>query len=847
MEDDLESLREFQDSVSRVREHSDNVWVLGDFNLPMLSWPESSPEMKPDCSHKQVYDFFLSTIADYNFTQVVTEPTRKDNILDLFLTTNPTLINKVNCSPGLGDHDVVSAEALLKPTLHKQKPRKVFIFSKADWPTLKAKMKLYQQSFLSNHYGQTVEQLWSDFTTTLDKLVQECIPAKLIRGKSSLPWITQEIKRLIRKRDSLYRKFKRSGDSDIKTKFQTLRQQIKKKIKDSYQAYLENLLGLNDEDSKCDSKKLFSFLKNSRCDQQGTPPLKHDNILYSDTKTKANLFNQQFNSVFTPKEPLSLSRLASMRVQDLKKAGGLPSDTTPDSLQDSATNMPEINISENGLMKLLQNLKPGKAAGPDKLKPLLLRELREEIAPIIQIIFDRSLKTGKLPADWMKANVMPVFKKGDKSLAANYRPISLTCILCKVLEHILASNIVKHLDGQGILYDLQHGFREKRSCETQLIMLIEDLARNASVGKQTDIILLDFSKAFDKVNHSKLLWKLHQYGIRGHVLNWVRAFLGSRSQRVVIEGEESESIPVTSGVPQGSVLGPILFLIYINDLPDEVCSQVRLFADDTALYLTMESEDSGSTLQSDLDILSMWETRWDMEFNPSKCQVVHVAGSKRPVKRDYILHGQVLESVTCAKYLGVDISCSLTWNSHIDRITGSANRTLGFVRRNIKTRMSKVRETAYNTLVRPQLEYASAVWDPHNKNRISQIEQVQRRAARWTVSNFDRKASVTKIVQDLGWRTLDQRRADARLCLFFKILHGLVAVPLPDYIQHSTRISRYCHSMTFRQVSTSTDYYKYSFFPLAIVQWNALPQSVACLQSLEVFKTTVCKLQHSRP
>ena len=813
----------------------------------MLSWPESSPEMKPDCSHKQVYDFFLSTIADYNFTQVVTEPTRKDNILDLFLTTNPTLINKVNCSPGLGDHDVVSAEALLKPTLHKQKPRKVFIFSKADWPTLKAKMKLYQQSFLSNHYGQTVEQLWTVFTTTLDKLVQECIPAKLIRGNSSLPWITQEIKRLIRKRDSLYRKFKRSGDSDIKTKFQTLRQQIKKKIKDSYQAYLENLLGLNDEDSKCDSRKLFSFLKNSRCDQQGTPPLKHDNILYSDTKTKANLFNQQFNSVFTPKEPLSLSRLASMRVQDLKKAGGLPSDTTPDSLQDSATNMPEINISENGLMKLLQNLKPGKAAGPDKLKPLLLRELREEIAPIIQIIFDRSLKTGKLPADWMKANVMPVFKKGDKSLAANYRPISLTCILCKVLEHILASNIVKHLDGQGILYDLQHGFREKRSCETQLIMLIEDFARNASVGKQTDIILLDFSKAFDKVNHSKLLWKLHQYGIRGHVLNWVRAFLGSRSQRVVIEGEESESIPVTSGVPQGSVLGPILFLIYINDLPDEVCSQVRLFADDTALYLTMESEDSGSTLQSNLDILSMWETRWDMEFNPSKCQVVHVAGSKRPVKRDYILHGQVLESVTCAKYLGVDISCSLTWNSHIDRITGSANRTLGFVRRNIKTRMSKVRETAYNTLVRPQLEYASAVWDPHNKNRISQIEQVQRRAARWTVSNFDRKASVTKIVQDLGWRTLDQRRADARLCLFFKILHGLVAVPLPDYIQHSTRISRYCHSMTFRQVSTSTDYYKYSFFPLAIVQWNALPQSVACLQSLEVFKTTVCKLQHSRP
>ena len=161
--------------------------------------------------------------------------------------------------------------------------------------------------------------------------------------------------------------------------------------------------------------------------------------------------------------------------------------------------------------------------------------------------------------------------------------------------------------------------------------------------------------------------------------------------------------------------------------------------------------------------------------------------------------------------------------------------------------MSKVHETAYNALVRPQLEYASAVWDQYNNKRISQIEQVQRRAALWTVSNFDRKARVTKMVQDLGWRTLDQRRANARLCLFFKIFHRLVAVPLTDYIQYSNRISRYCHSMTLRQVSTSTDYYKYSFFLLAIVQWIALPQSVACLQSLEVFKTTDCNLQHSRP
>ena len=428
---------------------------------------------------------------------------------------------------------------------------------------------------------------------------------------------------------------KKTGDKAFRHKFLSMRKSIKYNIKASYNLYLEGLLGITDEDSVCNTKKLFSFLKSSKQDQTGSPPLQKGNGLVTDTTENADLHNQQFQSVFTTKAPLSLSRLCQIQIQDMTDCGKMRHDAVPDGILNTNPKMEECSISCNGILKLLQNLKPFKAAGPDKLKPLLLKELREEIAPIIQIIFERSLQTGKLPADWCKVQVTPVFKKGNKSSAANYRPISLTCILCKVLEHIIASHVVKHLNTHGLLYDLQHGFREKRSCETQLTMLVEDLARSVSQGKQTDLILLDFSKAFDKVNYAKLLWKLHQYGIRGNAFAWIRAFLGNRSQTVVLDGEESGSVPVTSGVPQGSVLGPVLFLVYINDLPDELSSQVRLFADDTAVYLTIGGAEDGMLLQNDLDRLSVWEDRWDMEFNPSKCQVVRVTSSRNPFNFPY--------------------------------------------------------------------------------------------------------------------------------------------------------------------------------------------------------------------
>ena len=261
----------------------------------------------------------------------------------------------------------------------------------------------------------------------------------------------------------------------------------------------------------------------------------------------------------------------------------------PDKGPSPHPSMPDITISTPGIQKLLANLKPHKATGPDLIPPTVLKELSHEISPILEIIFNMSLQTGQVPNDWKEANIAPIFKKGDKHSPSNYRPVSLTCIIAKCMEHILVSNMMKHLELNNILHPLQHGFRKNYSCETQLLSLFQDLASNAS---QIDMIIMDFSKAFDKVPHRRLNYKLDWYAIRGNTREWILDFLSGRSQRVVLEGASSDSEPVVSGVPQGTVLGPVLFLLYINDLPDVVVhSTARLFADDCIVYRPIRNND----------------------------------------------------------------------------------------------------------------------------------------------------------------------------------------------------------------------------------------------------------------
>ena len=843
---DQASFLELDKSLNLVKKSNSQIWLLGDFNLPKIDWQLQTPTL--DCEYQTFYSDCLQTFSDCLLEQMVTSPTRGQNILDLFFTTNPTLVLSVSIQPGLSDHDIVLAEIKSRPELIKQVPRDIPLYKKADWDQLKQSMRdlfLELQSIPATTDSQV---LWDKFAGRLQQEIDKHIPIRKAGTRDGFPWITQEIRRLMRKRDKLYRRWSRSGRPDDQKKFLDQKHLVRRITDRAYEKYLKDILGINNEADDLDAppkvktKKLYSLLKHSKQDSSGIASLKANNKTYTEDPDKANALNAQFNSVFSPKSPISLKQIAQRTLQDLHDSG-----TKQPFRPSPHPKMPDIHISVQGIEKLLKSLNPHKAAGPDKLKPIVLQTLHKELAPILQVIYQRSLNTGKLPSIWKEANVSPIFKKGDKTDPSNYRPISLTCVLCKVLEHVVASGISKHFTDQHILFELQHGFREKRSCETQLIMLVDELAKNMQAKKQTDLILLDFSKAFDKVAHEKLLLKLHFYGIRGNTLNWIKDFLDNRSQSVLLNGSNSDNIPVSSGVPQGSVLGPILFLAYINDLPDQVRSRVRLFADDTAMYLALDKQDDSEILQKDLESLEKWEKLWDMSFNPSKCQVIHVTRRQTPHETKYYLHGCVLESVSSAKYLGVTLSEDLSWSNHINTITKKANQTLGFIKRNIRVHNKDLKSTAYKTLVRPQLEYASTVWSPHTDQDIKKLEDVQRRAARWVMRDYQQTSSVTAMLQDLNWRTLDQRRIDSRLVLLYKVTYDLVAIPAQDFLIRNTRQSSRNHPMAYRQILALRDYYKFTFFPRTIIHWNALPLHIPVLPTLAQFSTAVCQINHKSP
>ena len=369
--------------------------------------------------------------------------------------------------------------------------------------------------------------------------------------------------------------------------------------------------------------------------------------------------------------------------------------------------------------ELLSGLCTTKATGPDGISATLLRECATELAPSLTELFAMSLAHGKVPSEWKRANVVPVPKNDDPSENNNYRPISLLCIISKVLEHIVHRQVYEFI--KPSLYDLQHGFRPNRSCITQLLEVLQDIGKNLDSEKTTDVVYLDFSKAFDSVSHPNLIQKLRDHGISGPLLNWFCDYLSSRKQRVVIDGVSSSFLEVTSGVPQGSVVGPLLFIIYVNEIPNETThSKTPMFADDSKCYRQITSTDDEQLLQRDINSLQEWSVKWELSFNVQKCSVMRFTRKKNVMPADYHLANEEIKCVNIQKDLGIFISDDLKWSNQIAHVVAKANRMLGFLRRHCRQLTNiHCRRLLYLTLVRSHLSYGSEIGHPKDHRETS--------------------------------------------------------------------------------------------------------------------------------
>lgn len=450
--------------------------------------------------------------------------------------------------------------------------------------------------------------------------------------------------------------------------------------------------------------------------------------------------------------------------------------------------MKPISVYQAGLEKLIMNMDKRKAAGPDCISPYLLQHFTLNIPsflPCLTKVISSSIKESSVPTDWKNADIRPLFKGGRRDKPENYRPISLTSLISKMVEHVICTSMWSHINKHQLLVDSQHGFRSGYNTTTQLLHVIHKANEALDRKELYHLVSFDFSKAFDKVPHRKLILKLRYYCFNHKLISWIENWLNERKSFVSINGKQSEKISVVSGVPQGSVLGPLLFLLYINDMNDVIkYSECRLYADDSLLCFN-ETIHGQNALQQDVTAMECWASKWDMVFNVTKC--VHITiGRTLPINLQ--LAGTVIPHAAKMKYLGVYIQSTLKWDFHILTITKKANKTLGLLRRCLSEADSKTKLVSFNSITRPILEYASPVWSPYIKARIHDLDRVHRKAIRW-IYYMDKLDSVTEMMNSNNIQSLSDRRDEIDTKFLRRIEFGDYDLDLGVYISFNSNFN----------------------------------------------------------
>ena len=615
-------------------------------------------------------------------------------------------------------------------------------------------------------------------------------------------------------KQTMWRVYRRTRKDEDYAKYKEALNAATTEIRQSKRSY-EQKLACN---IKHDSKSFYAYVRSKQNVQDKVGPLEDSagNII-SQGFLMAEDLNGYFSSVFTKED------ISSLPVADAKFQGAKSDYLGP------------LVVTPELVAKKIKAMKDNKSPGVDGIPPKLLMETVEQISIPLARVLNLALKEGVVPFEWKEANIIPLFKKGSRNKSESYRPVSLTSVICKLLERLIKDHMVDFLVKHKLLNSSQHGFLKARSCLTNMLCFLEEITKWIDVGSPVDIIYLDFQKAFDKVPHQRLLLKLKAHGIGDSITDWIEQWLTDRRQRVVVDGEVSNWKSVLSGVPQGSVLGPILFLIYINDLDDSITSNVLKFADDTKLFRKVNTDGDKQHLQNDLDRLVKWSEKWQMLFNFGKCKCLHTGHGNLNV--NYKMGDTVLGTTVKEKDLGVTISADMNVSEQCGIAASKGNQILGLIRRNITYKGKKLIIPLYKAIVRPHLEYCIQAWRPYRKKDKDTLERIQRRATK--IIPELRDLSFEERLKECGLTILETRRLRGDQIEVFKILNGYENIDRNMFFSLKKDSRTRGHEVNLVKDQCRLDIRKHSFSQRTINEWNKLSTDCVTASSVNMFKNKV--------